>query len=338
MKENQHDQTVTEPAPTDSSDQVVEKPLSPVPKPAARFPKWAWLVLVIVIVIAAAVTLYFLVKPATVKQVKKAPSFASSQLAVAAVTAQINNPPLVVTSLNGLGGTTQDDYLVWDLPFYRVAGNKFLNAPTEGVGKAYAGNSIDTSSQFTSLSLFFKKYGYSQIEEDADFKGYLSYNQAVTFDDYRVYESDNMVCAVSHMDASDSLLKNHVASVGCAEKASYKKAAEALQPFYKAYVKGKSNPSSELVFGNAVEVKGSDGYRGVALYQEDPTQVVPDGEPNFFRGLYFKASGDNEWTYVTSARGGEILYCSEYSDAMLKKAFKGVTCFDQTTQKNSTVQ
>jgi len=333
--ETQQDQAVTETAPSDTVGQDVHEPVQPVVHAVTKRRKWPWVVLVVVVLIAVAAAAYFFLKPPAKQEAKKAPAFATAQSAVDTVTAQINKDPLVVTSLNGLGGTTQDNYLVWDLPFYRIAGNKFLNAPTEGVGKGYAGNSIDAARQFTTLSSFFENHEYKQIEKDTDFKGYLSYDQAVIFDDYRIYESDNMVCAVSHMDATDTLLKNHVASVGCAEKASYKKAADALRPFYAAYVRGKADVSEELVFGNAVEGKGADGYKNAVLYQEDPVQVAPEGEPGFFRGLYYKAPGDKQWTYFTSARSE--LACSAYTTDILKMAFHGSSCYDEATRKNSVV-
>ena len=59
---------------------------------------------------------------------------------------------------------------------------------------------------------------------------------------------------------------------------------------------------------------------------------------NICKPCFNKKSNDANWTYLTSTRVDEVPYCSEFKTDVLKKAFKDVDCYDDQSQKESTVQ
>lgn len=310
-------------------------------KPSSR-KKWLVIVVVLLLIAAIAGAVYYFVSLAnSSKETNKTPvaqatKFSSPNALVTTAAAPLEGQMLDTKTATGLGGVTPNGVSTYSLPAYQVDGKKFKNQPVEGSGAGYYGNSATAKANYTLLTNFFKNNHFTQVTSRSDGTGPLSASSEVTFVSYTEYGSDDMLCAVWNADATQTELKAYVASIGCATKESYKKAADTLDPFYTAYTK-QNKDAANLVFGDPVLSNGKDGYKNVVMYQEDPRQVDSDADRAYFSGFYYQAPNSNEWTFFTGVGISNLLSCSAFNTSVLKQAFSGLNCYDDATKKSSTV-
>lgn len=264
--------------------------------------------------------------------ISAATHFVSPQALVDQITPELTGKMMDVQTVSGLGGLTAKGYVAFSPPAYSPSGVKFAAMPTESVGVALQSGALIAEENYADLTNFFVHNKFKQVQ-DRKGPAYVTSTEKAMTVHYAAYESNEILCAVWHADASQTSLKDHVASMGCASKASYKMAAEQLKPFYAAYTKDADQPKSDLVFGDAVINDGGDGYKNATVYQEDQSQGGDDdGATLFFRVLYYKSPASKEWTAFTGIRGGTP-ECSMYSNDILKTAFKGYECYDEVKKE-----
>lgn len=86
---------------------------------------------------------------------------------------------------------------------------------------------------------------------------------------------------------------------------------------------------------------GEDAYYLVAKESDikdspvEPYQTISVAMTGF-GAVFYRTSADSEWVYFDRGQGAPL--CSAYNSENLKKAFAGQACYDNVTQKNSTVQ
>lgn len=268
--------------------------------------KKPWVIFAIVVLVITGLTAGYFYGLSAVKESYKADQaaeaakpthFASSGDLVKQATRNLEGAILDVTSANGLGGTTADNYMAYSTPRYHVDGNKFDNLPVESAGAGYKGDSAVATENYQKLTAFFKNNNFALASSEKDVTAPISWSsELATYKNLSVYKSDDQICMVWHADASGTALAAHVTSLGCSSKASYETAAKALAPLYAAYAKVATNPSSKLLLG-FYGSSSKDGAETVTLYQEDPNS----GNPYFFKGEYTKVSGSDTWTYKPAA-------------------------------------
>lgn len=309
--------------------------------------KWKWLVPLTIILLA--IILFAPIVPAPVPPaselrpiygVSEGTHFNSSQALIDQAVAELGGQVRVAT-INGTVGLDKDGYAVYKLPSYKLATQEFSTMPLGGKGIAYTGDPSQSEVNYTKLVQFFTVNNFRKTISADGGNAHISEKTVVPFVSYAVYESKEMLCAIWRADISQISTGTQLVSIGCAEKASYEKAATSVVPFYKAYIKAGGKHDKNLVFGLPDIANGSDTYKRATLYQEDGHgSTGVDIVSAAFIGLYYQTPNSSDWTYFgeKNAKTGELTQCSAYDTAALKKAFKGFECYDKASQKNSVVQ
>lgn len=273
------------------------------------------------------------------KSLAHATYFASPQAIVDEVKPELQGAVMQSVTGTSIGVIDRNQTVIYSAPVYKQPGASFANLPEQISGTGSTGDSVVAEKNYMVLTNFFEEHKFKKLKSDKNIAGVVSGSEQGTYLSYAEYESANMLCAIRHVDASGAIAKAHIASLGCAEKASYKKAAERLQTFFDAYTDGDKSYGNDLVFGFITSGDGKDGYKYAVVYQQD-AQQFEEGE-NFsgaFTGLYLKQPNENEWLYFKGVQGQvSDLNCSVYNDAVLKKSFSGFDCFDEAKQQAGTV-
>lgn len=313
------------------------------PLPAKKSSKKRLVVLVavvVVLVIAAALTAILFLNKKTTKTTTNAPiaatHFASPDILVTQAKTSLSGAIVPTPTMNGLGGTTADGFSTYSYPAYQVEGKSFKNLPESGTGAGYSGELSIAEANYKELVKFFEANHFKASNTSKDTTGPISSSNDVTFHSYAEYSSDNLLCAIWNADASQTPLKTYIASIGCASKDSYQKAANSLQPFYDGYTKQNATHKN-LVFGDPVAAEGQDGYKNAVLYQEDPAEIDTSEDRAYFNGLYYQAPGSSEWKFFTGVGTGSLLNCTEFNTDILKKAFHNLNCYNTTAKATAKV-
>ncbi|MDB5176343.1 MAG: hypothetical protein JWN75_11 [Candidatus Saccharibacteria bacterium] len=338
--------TENEPAKTESASdtdlRIQSHPDTPLPiqKKKSKKKLIIFLVLALLVIgVAIAAVVYYVVPKYTAPKVVKddtgyatATKFESAKKLIDQVNPNLKGGVVQVAEATGFGGKTADGFGAYSVPVYKVGDRKYSNLPGATTGASYKGSSTEAASNYTALTTFFKKNNFKQLTSGKDTKGINQwFSSELQYVSYATYESSNLLCMIWHVDATPTSVKNHVTSVGCADKSSYEAAAKELDQYYTAYAKGTTG-GSEVVLGMPMVSLGADNtYINAVVYQEDPDQLDTQ-----FQGLYYKTNGQKEWTYFTGAYG--LLSCTEYNTDVLKKAFKGFSCYVDASKSYSTVQ
>lgn len=282
-----------------------------------------FIVVAVLLIVATTVIAYLLLSDKNsgkVTGVQTPVEFATTNELVSNAVSKLDGSLLHNAYMDGLGGKTTNGFGTYGVAEYKVGERKFNNLPAESFGYGYVGNSDTASSDYTKLVDFFIQHHYRKVNSGNNQPGKIVLNsEDIEYVSFATYESDNDLCMIWHADASSTPLGNHIASIGCATKNSYKVAAKALDTYYSAYVKSVSNPSSDIVLGVSAIEEGDDGYKHALIFQNDPSESEQQ-----FIGHYYKEPAKKEWTYLTGSY--EPLLCSDFNTDVLKKSFKGVEC------------
>lgn len=309
----------------------------PVKKPSSK-KKWTIVVAVVLIVAALGAGGFFLTtkkaeqeKAAEASKAAAPTRFESSNKLVSSIKPALRGATVDVAVYDGLGGHTTDGFGAYGVAPYKVGDRKYSNYPGDSSGISYKGSSVVAEKNYEKISDFFKKNKFKTLTSGKDSYGLNEWFQDdLRYVSYATYESDDIVCMTWHVDASTTVIKDHVTSVGCADKSSYEDAAKSLDQFFAAYTKGESSPAEKIVMGVPSATDGADNYENVVMLMEDPSELDTQ-----FEGLYYRKKDTKEWTYFTGSYGP--LECSEYNSDTLKKAFKGFNCYDSQAQAYKTV-
>lgn len=261
---------------------------------------------------------------------KSATQFPSAQNLVDQARINLKGKNQDITIADGMGGRTSTGFWAYGLPTLQPSGKKFKAFPASGAGAGYISDSETAKRNYQALESFFNKNNFTFVTSSRDQTGPISDNKdIVTYDWYGIYESNQIRCAIFDADATQTTVKNYVVGIGCADKSSYTDAANALQPFYDAYVAGTKKSVNNVVLGVPTLAKGADGYQYAIVYQENKSEFSGS-----FQGLYYMEPG-KDWTIFTVTQG--VPFCSSYDTSVLKKAFAGIKCYDNVRKVNSTL-
>lgn len=296
---------------------------------------WLGILALLVVIIGCAGAYYYFFLMPTPEPVKKEPkstvlSFNSAQEIIDNASPDLKGDMLTVETTDGLGGQTKDGYLVYSPPAYKVDGTKFKSMPTESNGTGYVADEATTAANYMSAEKFLKSNGFTAVTVLSDTSGTVGDKyQEVPFVSYSEYKSSKFLCALFHADATTTPLKNHMFGMGCASMDSYKQASEALVPFYDAYAAADNKPAADAEFGSPVVSKGSGKYEYAVLYQRD------EGEYTGSLNGYYYREDEGDWTFFLISQG--VPYCSVFDTTVVKQAFGGMKCYDETTKVDSKV-
>lgn len=274
--------------------------------------------------------LYGLGKPTKFNSPQALVDLASAELDGRVNIAKENGP----VGVNDYGG------VVYKLPPYTVNDGGFKNLPTEGFGISYTGDTALSKVNYAKLEKFFIANNFRQTIAVTDIKGYVTTEDIVPFLAYAAYESNDLICNIWHADISSiESAGTYVVSIGCSSQASYISATNTIKPYYDSYQKS-DGIHKNLIFGTPSVKEGSDGYRWATVYQEDDNDENTGPSTNWFIGLYYQTPNSSTWNYFgrETTKSGELTACSAYTAPEIKKAFKGLECYDTTAKKNTTVQ
>jgi hypothetical protein len=283
-------------------------------------------------IVAAAAYYLFVVMPtddAVVDEgTNQSVEFASAEALVESANNELDGTMLNPTELTGMGGVTADGYAAYSLPVYKVSGQQYYTAPSQGVGAgAMAEQGVATAS-YQDLVAFLadNKYEKQDMSLGSGVPLYLTDAQDVTLKDYGVYASNTIVCTVWNMDISKSKPGQAIASIGCADEADYREVSDNLKVLYDAYAKA-APPKGESVVIGAPEDCDGDDCRYVMVYQEDAAKDA-ESTGDYAIGYYYKTGEqDSNWTFFTSVPSSqEAFSCSELNSPTLKSAFADVKC------------
>jgi hypothetical protein len=336
-----------EPEKTESIDdtdlRMQSHPDTPLPIQKKKSKKKLYISLVLVLLIVAAVVatiVYYVIPKTTTPTVVKddtgyanATKFESAKKIIEQITPDLKGGIVQIAQANGFGGKTADGFGAYSVPPYKVGDRKYSNLPATSNGVSYKGSSVEATDNYNVLANFFKDNKFKELTSGKDTAGINQwFSPELQYISYATYESNDLLCMIWHADATPTTIKNHVTSVGCAEKSSYEAAAKELDQFYTAYAKNTSPGSGGVVLGMPVGSQGLGGdYINMTVYQEDPDQLDTQ-----FQGLYYRAKDQTEWTYFTGAYG--LIDCSEYNTDILKKAFNDFSCWNAASKTYSTVK
>lgn len=337
----------------DTNQASVDKEPKSFLKSVKATPKKKWLTVVIISIVVIAIAAYAYLYLTTLVFVKtpdinklqpvyglgNATKFESPRALVDKASANLNGIVRLAT-VNKYVGLDEQGVDVYKLPYYAVSGKPFKNLPYAGSGIAYKGDSSQSEINYTKLFNFFKLNNFKILTSIANEESFITNSAKVPFTNYAIYESKEMVCSIWQADVSSILTPgDNLVSVGCADVANYKTAADDLSPFYDSYTKANPKHSDNILLGSPEVFNSNGGYKFTTLYQEDNLGPLSPAASNFI-GLYYQAPGSSKWTFFNSqsASGGKPLQCSAYNTAELKKAFNGLVCYDETLRKNSVVQ
>lgn len=137
------------------------------------------------------------------------------------------------------------------------------------------------------------------------------------------YKSDALICDVA--------LESVPAYIRCANIWSYEMDIAETKPFAEAYfAANKDIEDKSLVVLRTPTIKESvnKGYKTATVSIGGYMSVGGAA------GLFYNAN--NTWKYFVSTQG--LLLCSDYDTDELKMAYQGETCYDNTTNEDSTVK
>ncbi len=296
-------------------------------------------VVLLTIVLSAAAMWLYIHKTAKPTPTSSTTHFSSATDLISQATAsEIKGDVLDPAKNTNQGGISAEGFTTYSLPSYKVANNNYENFPTEGTGQGYITNSVAADQNYKQFIQFFKDNHFTKLST-ASGSGPISIYDDVNFVSYAVYGSVEMLCAIWHVDASATALKQHVTSIGCASKDSYTKAADIIKPFYESYTKN-DKARKNLVFSVPTISNGKDGYKNAFVYIEDGTGDIPDLEDKTvpsMNGYYYMQPGNGTWTFFAALDTRKSIYCSAFDTPVLQKAFNGVDCINSTTDTPSSI-
>lgn len=204
-------------------------------------------------------------------------------------------------------------------PVYRPEGMETGIPLTKNYG--FMANAAGFSVQSEQYRLIHSTDYYETITKVLTEKGFVDTEESYTLASAGkapttfMNEETGVVCAVSSLP-----------DFSCAYKTWYsEKDADFSNSLAKVYKEATGEDAYYLVAKEA-DVKDSP----VEPYQTISVAMTGAG------AIFYRVSPTSEWVYFS--RGQMAPLCSAYNTDNLKKAFAGQTCYDDVTQKNSTVQ
>lgn len=206
-------------------------------------------------------------------------------------------------------------------PAYKPAGYDFyISAGTGGssvtlVSYYSSGMPLPTSTETsirTAVMQLYKDLGLTKTD---------TYGDAESSSLTQVYTGKGVVCTIDDTTAQVS-----PTTVNCGLISAYADAAAKAKPVITAL------PSlTSTTFFGPVKIKDSqaDGYQNAQVSVGDVKDM------GGYAALFYKKDGGS-WKYFKGTQ--EIIPCTEYNTTDIRNAFMGDACWDNTTNKESTVQ
>lgn len=199
-------------------------------------------------------------------------------------------------------------------PLYKAADTPY--AVTGGTfGYGFETNPTKDSSYDQTALTAVQRSISTLIESD---KSYKKTTKAWEID----YQNESVICSVS-IDTSP-------VNFSCANIADYKNLISAVEPYATAYLasdQGKQYGEG-VAFGMPTIAQKANGYSNAQVSVTNTNSPVGG-----FAGLFYAKDGN--WAFWKGTQS--ILGCTEYNTVDLQHSFEGDVCWDDATNKESTV-
>lgn len=296
--------------------------VTPGDMPVKKSRKKLFIVLAIVVVLLAAAGtvayLYFSQKPAAAPSTSitqpKPTEVAEDKLTAEELVA-LSRAAVTGDAKQTLPDTDGNPYKIFRAPLFKPADYDFsVDADVD-----YGFGSYGTKSTMTAdLAAIQKVLTDNKLVETVLQQGTATEMYAAH------YQSDDIICALGNQlpyNEPDTSL-NFSVVIGCADKSSYLKNAQALKPYFEVYA-AQSEYDTTKVAMNTLAVKQSKtpGYSTASVSIGGSEY----GSVGGFAGLFY-TTPDKVLHYFTGTQSG--LQCTSFNTDDLKKAYLGEECYD----------
>lgn len=211
-----------------------------------------------------------------------------------------------------LYGEIADGTVVYSVPSYQLNDNDFSNYPTEGYGAAVSSPEAETSVIKSDYEALVALLSDEELEEKRSFNGGIGGGESA------IYASDEVVCNISSVYALRGV---NYAGIGCADIVSYEAGAEAVKPFYDAYLR--STPEIPETDEFVLQIGAPEINDGVEGYKNASTSIT---YATGFMGLFYQEPATEDWTFYTGVQ--DTPSCDSFDTSVLQNAFAGQPCAD----------
>lgn len=283
-------------------------------------PRWALSLFALLVLAGGGVAAYTLTRPDSVPEQSKQVTTIKKSTAKAPASTSTDIMALLTEAKTAIGsGTVNTEYVS---PDYMVPGSDFYAV----------GRKEDSHSLVARLPEAQLKPTAAKLETLLVSKKFQKSSQQVKDGYYPLvkYESDDTFCGINYYaDLSDTDKPLYLA---CALKTSYLNTSTVQKPFYQAYRESSSaamlTEDNRLGYPKTTTSK-TPGYKTAEL------SLYGEASPTGAMGLFYMLP-DNTWHYFRGTQ--QILPCTEFNTADLKKAYLGTGCYNEIAQQDSTVQ
>ncbi len=284
-----------------------------------RRPTWPLVVTVLILLLVGGAAAYWVAlaptasKTAIEKTTTKQP---------ASTVAKGTNIIKLMTGLQAAipGGTTATeplapDYMVTGYDFYASARSK------DTMSVVYKKPAAELSATATQAASYLAENGFKKSAQQVK----DAYYPLVK------YENDDTFCGINYYsDSAEELQELYVA---CAAKTSYAPTAKLQKPFYDAY-RAANKGSQYLTEDSRI------GYPKItdsvtAGYKTAEAAIYGEASPTGAMGLFYQTP-DGTWHYFKGTQ--QMLMCTDFTTAELKKAYAGQKCSATGTDGTSYVE
>lgn len=211
------------------------------------------------------------------------------------VTLQLGGVALDITSYSGMNGQDSNEQIVYHVAPHNVEGRTFKNIPATSMGAGFVASNAESGVNYTQLTQYLTDNKFNQVSGyDTAF---TTKDDAVAFVEYSVYTSDQVVCSVEHVDATNTSVKDFYTSIACADIKDYVAVAKNFDAVYRSY-ESSDKEVGKIAFGS-VSIDESGDKDVISVYQYDSKMANPE-EPgaNVYSQVNYRQDSENSWTLL----------------------------------------
>ncbi len=211
------------------------------------------------------------------------------------VTLELGGTALDITSYSGMNGRDSSEQIVYHVAPHSVEGRTYKNIPASSVGAGFIASDAESGVNYTQLTQYLTNNKFKQVS---------GYDTAFTIEDdpvefieYSVYTSDQVVCSVEHVDATNTSIGSYYASIACADIKDYVAVAKNFDAVYRSY-ESSDKEVGKIAFGS-VSIDESGDKDVISVYQYDSKMTNPE-EPgaNIYLQVDYRQDSENSWTLL----------------------------------------
>ncbi len=211
------------------------------------------------------------------------------------VTLELGGTALDITSYSGMNGQDSSGQIVYHVAPHNVEGRTFKNIPASSVGAGFVASDAESGVNYTQLTQYLTDNKFNQVSGyDTAF---TTEDDAVEFIEYSVYTSNQVVCSVEHVDATNTSIKDFYTSIACADIKDYVTVAKNFDAVYRSY-ESSDNEVGKIAFGS-VSIDESGDKDVISVYQYDSKMNNPDKTgANIYSQVDYRQDSENSWTLL----------------------------------------